>query len=75
MAKGLSAAKAKKILKDGYVKGKPLTAKQIKYFGAIANGATPLKAINGGWLDKYQDGGDVPKAQRGKILKKAKAPK
>jgi len=70
MAKGLSAAKAKKILKDGYVKGKPLTAKQIKYFGAIANGATPLKAINGGWLDKYQNGGDVPKAQRGKILKK-----
>ena len=30
MAKGLSAAKAKKILKDGYVKGKPLTAKQIE---------------------------------------------
>jgi len=69
MAKGLSAAKAKKILKDGYVKGKPLTAKQKKYFGAIANGATPLKAINGGWLDKYQDGGDVPKAQGGTILK------
>ena len=65
MAKGLSAAKAKKILKDGYVKGKPLTAKQIKYFGAIANGATPLKAINGGWLDKYESGGEVPKAQDG----------
>lgn len=65
MAKGLSAAKAKKILTDGYVKGKPLTAKQRKYFGAIASGATPLKAINGGWLDKYQDGGSVPKAQTG----------
>lgn len=63
--KGLSAAKAKKILTDGYVKGKPLTAKQRKYFGAIASGATPLKAINGGWLDKYQDGGSVPKAQTG----------
>ncbi len=59
MAKGLSAAKAKKILTDGYVKGKPLTAKQRKYFGAIANGATPLKAINGGWLDKYQNGGEL----------------
>ena len=57
--KGLSAAKAKKILKDGYVKGKPLTAKQKKYFGAIASGATPLKKINGGWLDKYQNGGDI----------------
>ena len=63
MAKGLSAAKAKKILTDGYIKGKPLTAKQKKYFGAIASGATPLKAINGGWLDKYKDGGSVPKAQ------------
>ena len=41
MAKGLSAAKAKKILQDGYVKGKPLTAKQKKYFGAIASGGTP----------------------------------
>lgn len=71
MAKGLSAAKAKKILKDGYVKGKPLTAKQKKYFGAIANGATPLKAINGGWLDKFEDGGDVPKAQLGRMILKA----
>jgi hypothetical protein len=62
MAKGLSAAKAKKILTDGYIKGKPLTAKQRKYFGAIASGATPLKAINGGWLDKYQTGGSVPGA-------------
>jgi len=60
MAKGLSAAKAKKILQDGYVKGKPLTAKQKKYFGAIASGATPLKAI---------DGDGVDKAQWGKILK------
>ena len=63
MAKGLSAAKAKKILTDGYVKGKPLTAKQKKYFGAIASGATPLKAI---------DGADIEKAQLGKILKWAK---
>ena len=60
MAKGLSAAKAKKILQDGYIKGKRLTAKQREYFGAIASGATPLKAI---------DGDDVEKAQLGKILK------
>ena len=63
MAKGLSAAKAKKILTDGYVKGKPLTAKQRKYFGAIASGATPLKKINGA---------EVEKAQWSKILKAAK---
>ena len=62
MAKGLSLAKAKRILQDGYIKGKPLTAKQKKYFGAIASGATPLKAINGGWLDKYQTGGSLPGA-------------
>ena len=63
MAKGLSVAKAKRILQDGYIKGKPLTAKQKKYFGAIASGATPLKAINGA---------EVEKAQWGKILKAAK---
>ena len=57
--KSLSAVKAKKILKDGYVKGKPLTAKQRKYFGAIASGATPLKKINGS--------GGVPKAQDGTV--------
>ena len=56
MAKGLSAAKAKKILQDGYIKGKPLTAKQKKYFGAIASGATPLKAIDGDDVDKAQWG-------------------
>jgi len=62
MAKGLSAAKAKKILQDGYVKGKPLTAKQKKYFGAIASGGTPLKAMNGNWLDKFAMGGSLPGA-------------
>ena len=62
MAKGLSAAKAKRILEDGYVKGKPLTAKQKKYFGAVAGGATPLKKLNGGWLDKFAMGGSLPGA-------------
>jgi len=55
----LTAAKAKKILEDGFIQGKALTEKQKKFFGAIAGGATPLKKLNGGWLDKFQDGGDV----------------
>ena len=55
----LSAAKAKKILEDGFIRGKALTEKQKKFFGAIAGGATPLKKLNGGWLDKFQNGGDV----------------
>ncbi len=55
----LTPGKARKILEDGTVHGRGLTDKQKKYFGAIAGGATPMKAINGGWLDKYN------KAQRG----------
>lgn len=71
MAKGLSAAKAKKILQDGYVTGKPLTAKQKKYFGAIGVGAAsqmtgPVREDgqfkNGGWLDKFEHGGSLPGA-------------
>jgi len=53
----LTPGKARKMLEDGTVHGRGLTDKQKKYFGAIAGGATPVKAINGGWLDKYQDGG------------------
>ena len=65
MAKGLSAAKAKKMLEDGRVRGTALTEKQKKLFGAVAGGATLLKAINGGWLDKFEDGGSLHKAQGG----------
>jgi hypothetical protein len=60
MAKSLSAAKAKKILEDGNVRGKALTEKQKKFFGAVAGGATPLKKLNGGWLDKFDNGGVQP---------------
>jgi hypothetical protein len=60
MAKGLTAAKAKKILEDGKVRGKALTEKQKKFFGAVAGGATPLKKLNGGWLDKFDNGGVQP---------------
>lgn len=62
MAKGLTASKAKKILEDGTVRGKALTEKQKKFFGAVAGGATPLKKLNGGWLDKFAMGGSLPGA-------------
>ena len=61
----LTPGKAKKMLSDGTVHGQSLSNKQKRYFGAIAGGATPMKAINGGWLDKFEDGGSLPKAQDG----------
>jgi len=42
MAK-LTRAKAKKILKDKEVRGKPLTPGQKGFFGLIAGGGTPTK--------------------------------
>ena len=56
MTKKLTVNKAKEILTDGSVHGKPLTLKQKRFFGAIAGGA-PIKAKSGGWLDSYQEGG------------------
>lgn len=41
--KKLTAKKAKKILKDGSVRGHKLTKKQKKFFGAVAGGAKPRK--------------------------------
>jgi len=61
MAKKLTSEKAKEILRDKSVHGKPLTEKQKKFFGAIAGGAKPYKAEEGGWLDKYEQGGLVLK--------------
>jgi len=58
----LTPGKAKKMLSDGTVHGQSLSDKQKRYFGAIAGGATPMKAINGGWLDKYAMGGSLPGA-------------
>jgi hypothetical protein len=46
MAKKLTSTKAKKILHDKTVHGKPLTDKQRKFFGAVASGAIP-QAQNG----------------------------
>jgi hypothetical protein len=42
MAKKLTQAKAKKIMKEGEIGGRPLTAKQRGFFGARAGGA-PVK--------------------------------
>jgi hypothetical protein len=36
-----SPAKARKILRDGSVRGKRLTPKQKRYFGLIAGGSKP----------------------------------
>lgn len=41
--KKLTAAKAKKILKDKEVRGHPLSKKQKKFFGLIAGGGKPTR--------------------------------
>jgi hypothetical protein len=61
MAKKLTSSKAKEILHDKSVHGHPLTDKQRRFFGAIAGGAKPYKAEEGGWLDKYEQGGLILK--------------
>lgn len=43
MAKKLTKAKARKILRDGSVRGHKLTAKQKRFFGARAGGAKRKK--------------------------------
>lgn len=40
---GLSKAKAKTILKDKTIRGKRLTPKQRRFFGAVAGGQRPRK--------------------------------
>ena len=43
MATTISAVKAKKILKDGTIRGRPITSKQKKFFGLIAGGGKSSK--------------------------------
>jgi hypothetical protein len=43
MAKKLTAAKAKKILKEGRARGRKLSAKQKRFFGAVAGGQKPRR--------------------------------
>lgn len=39
----VSQEKAKKILEDGTIRGKPLTARQKRFFGLLAGGGKPIK--------------------------------
>jgi len=39
----VTPAKAKKILRDGEIRGKKLTAAQKRYFGLIAGGGKPTR--------------------------------
>ena len=75
---GLTPAKAKIILHDGTIRGKKITDKQRKFFGAVSNG---YKC--GGKVKGYADGGEVEdpfktirerqiKAQRDSDLKELK---
>jgi hypothetical protein len=59
MAKGgfLKPEKAKEMLKDGKIHGKPITDRQRKYFNAIANGWVPNK-MGGGPMD-FPNGGFI----------------
>lgn len=43
MAKKLTKAKAKKILRDKTVRGKKLTVKQKRFFGLVASGKRPTR--------------------------------
>jgi len=43
MGKKLTQKKAKEIMRHGEVGGRPLTAKQKRFFGAIAGGQRPRK--------------------------------
>lgn len=43
MAKKLTKTKARKILRDKTIRGKKLTGKQKRFFGAIAGGAKPKR--------------------------------
>lgn len=44
----ISAMKARKILKDGTIRGKKLTPRQRRFFGFIAGGGKPRKNFDGG---------------------------
>ena len=63
----LTKTKVKKILKDGKVRGKALTAKQKKFFGAIAGGQKPYKE----GMHKMPDGRMMKDSEMNKKLAKA----
>lgn len=54
MPKGLSKKKAKKILKDGKVRGHKLSKKQIGFFGAVAGGNAKGNSAKSGRVRSYR---------------------
>lgn len=50
MAHGITPEKARKILRDGKIRGKPLTPAQRRFFGLIAGGGKPVAAQKGKWI-------------------------
>jgi len=73
MARGgfLSKGKATEMLKDGKIHGKPITARQRKYFEAIAHGWTPDKKMMGGGPMDFAEGGSLPFGQAYKEARSA----
>jgi hypothetical protein len=75
MAKGgLTAKKARMILHDKHINGKPLTDKQRRFFGAISSGAS-IKMACGGEVKGYAEGGEIvdPTKELAKIEAERKA--
>lgn len=60
---GLTSEKAKTMLRDGTVNGKPLTDKQKRYFGWIAGGGKP-GMYKGGEVPGYGDGGKITEREK-----------
>jgi hypothetical protein len=84
MAKKLTSTKAKEMLHNP-PHGKPLTEKQRKFFGAIANAQNGIEAYmggltdkgfnyNGAWGGQFQMGGQLPQAQDGKNIEYKELP-
>jgi hypothetical protein len=63
MATALTSEKAKRILEDGTIRGRSLTSKQKKYFGAVAGGNSSNTNItvksNGLWKRELKKGGKI----------------
>jgi hypothetical protein len=71
---GLTSSKAKMILHDKSVHGKPLTDQQRKFFGAIASGESVKGYMAGGMIKGYANGttGDGVKSNGGGKVEKRK---
>jgi hypothetical protein len=55
-----TVSKAKTILEEGEARGSPLTAKQKGFFGMIAGGGTPKRAMRGGGAKSGGKKGGTP---------------